>query len=66
MDIILNGIHYIKLDELIPTHVKKCYSIEFQQNLQWLIAQNEPVKHQDLDNILIEVLNDMSQNNKTW
>jgi hypothetical protein len=66
MDIVLNGIHYIKLDEVIPAHVKKCYSIEFQQNLQWLIAQNEPVKREDLNNILIQVLNEMSQNNKTF
>ena len=67
MDLSINGIHYIKLDQIIPKHIKKCNSIEFQQTIEWFIAHHEPVNTDDLHNLLIIVLNKMAKNESmTW
>ena len=43
MDIVANAIHYVKLEDVIPVHIKKCNSVESQQKLAWLIAKEKPV-----------------------
>jgi hypothetical protein len=57
MDVSINGIHYINLDKVVlTTHIKKCYSIEYQQSLLWLIAQTEPLLLNDINMVVHDVL----------
>jgi hypothetical protein len=61
MDISINGIHYINLDKLITSHIKKCHSIEFQQSLLWLSVQNTPSSMNELKYAFIESLTKISK-----
>lgn len=56
MDIVANAIHYVKLEDVIPAHIKKCNSVEFQQKLAWLIAKEKPVDGGTIQSALFKAL----------